>query len=345
MRVSVLCAGPAAPHVGWVAIDELADLLAHYYDAERLSPHALAPRWDQRWLGRGGLRWSPLETRGGDVLLVVAHGPEQLSMINSLGDVRRKFGRVFAWVTDSYFQAGFGRATALFDAITVTAPEDAEPVRQRFGVAVHTVYQGVDGLRFAPRQTQTREIDLIGFGRTPPRYHAHFSQVCHQPESPLLYLHSPLGHLQGPSVHLERGMLFKLLHRSRVSLAFHLFVEPQGQRPRSMMVTSRWLESLLAGCIVAGKRPISRMADDMLHWPQATVELDDDPRRALEQIQDILQQEGGWQAQRRINTRRVLEDHDWRWRILQMAEAFGLPQPPPLLSDLQRVRDLAQRFA
>lgn len=74
-------------------------------------------------------------------------------------------------------------------------------------------------------------------------------------------------------------MLFKLLHRSRISLAFHLFVEPQGNRPRSMMVTSRWLESLLSGCIVAGKRPVSRMADDMLFWPGATTELSDEPEK------------------------------------------------------------------
>ena len=83
-------------------------------------------------------------------------------------------------------------------------------------------------------------------------------------------------------------MLFKLLHRTRIALAFNLLVEPEGERPRSMMVTSRWLESLLSGCIVAGRRPVSRMADEMLFWPNATVELSEDPETASEEIITLL---------------------------------------------------------
>ncbi|MBB2487069.1 glycosyltransferase family 1 protein [Mitsuaria sp. WAJ17] len=344
MRIAVLCAGPAAPHAGWAAIDELADLLAHYFEAPLLSPSQRPPAAPWRWLGRGQPRWVGLGATEGDVLLVVAHGPEQLAMVQALGDVRRHFQRVYGWVTDSYHQPGFGPATALYDAITVTAVEDADFPRQRFGVQVHPVYQGVDALRWAPRQTHARDIDLIAYGRNPPSYHAHFSRICHAADSPLLYLHSPLGALQGPTVHLERGMLFKLLHRSRISLAFHLFVEPQGQRPRSMMVTSRWLESLLAGCLVAGKRPRSRMAEDMLDWPDATLELADDPAQALDQLRDWLAREADFRDQRRLNTRQVLLRHDWRYRLLQLCQAFQLPVPPSLQSDLALLEALALQF-
>ena len=38
MKFTVLYAGLASPHAGWVAIDELAELLAYYFDAEVLSP-------------------------------------------------------------------------------------------------------------------------------------------------------------------------------------------------------------------------------------------------------------------------------------------------------------------
>jgi hypothetical protein len=249
------------------------------------------------------------------------------------------------WVTDSYFGAGFGRATAEYDAITVTAREDAELPRTRYGIEVHPLTQGVDGLAWAPPPEALRSIDLIGFGRMPPSYHSHFSQRFHAADSPHLYLHSPLGNVTGPRVHLERGMLFKLLHRSSVSLAFHLFVEPQGQRPRSMMVTSRWLESLLAGCIVAGKRPVSLMADEMLAWPGATRELSDDPREAGDQLEALIAQGHALEAQRRRNVREMLLRHDWRLRIEALCRICELAPPASLTDDLGRVRDLAARFA
>lgn len=344
MKVVVACAGHAAPHAGWAAIDELADLLAHYFDAPLLAPRRSRPGWTRRLLGRASSAWEPIGCAGGDVLIVVAHAPQDLAMVQAIDRVRQRFSRIYAWVTDSYFEAGFGPATALYDGITVTAPEDADHPRRRFGIPVHQVYQGVDGLAWAPPMAAQRSIDLIGFGRMPPSYHEHFARRYHDPRSARLYLHSPLGHVSGPSVHLERGMLFKLLHRASISLAFHLYVEPQGQRPRSMMVTSRWLESLLSGCIVAGKRPVSTMADEMLCWPGATVELDDDPRRAGEQIDALLDDADALAAQRRANVHQVLLRHDWRHRIAQMCGLFDWPVPPALREDIDRLHARAAEW-
>ena len=345
MKVSVIGAGHATPHAGWVAIDELADLLAGYFGAELLSPRRQPPSWPQRVLGRGATNWEPLSPASGDVLIVVAHGPQDLSMIDAIPDCRKRFSRIYAWVTDSYFQAGFGRATVDYDAITVTAHEDVAHPRDQFGIAVHPLTQGADCLTWAPRRDAARDIDLIGFGRMPPSYHAQFQRLFHAPDSPHLYLHSPLGNVTGPTVHLERGMLFKLLQRTSVSLAYHLYVEPQGDRPRSMMVTSRWLESLLSGCIVAGKRPVSRMADEMLAWPGATVELADDPGAAGAQLLDLLQRNDDLQAQRRTNIREMLLRHDWRHRIVDMCRLFDLPVPAALAQDVERVRALAAQYA
>ncbi|MFO1413345.1 MAG: glycosyltransferase [Burkholderiales bacterium] len=345
MKVSVLCAGHAQPHAGWVAIDELADLLVGYFDAELLSPRRLPPHWTSRLRRSAKPRYEPVQTPGGDVLVVVAHSPTDLDLIEAIPDCRRKFARIHAWVTDSYFTAGFGRATAQYDSITVTAHEDVAYPQERFGIRVHQLYQGADCLTWAPRRDHARDVDVIAFGRTPPSYHGQFARTFHAPDSPYLYLHSPLGNVTGPTVHLERGMLFKLLHRTRISLAFHLFVEPQGTRPRSMMVTSRWLESLLAGCIVAGKRPRSRMADDMLSWPGATVQLADDPADADSQLRILLQDEEALTEQRRSNVRHMLLHNDWRDRIVRLCEWFALPVPPALMEDRERLNGLARRFA
>ena len=344
MKMTVLCAGLSAPHAGWAAIDELAFILARCFDAELLSSPELAAPWLRRMAGRAKPRFAPLASAGGDVLIVVARGPGDLAMAAAIKDVRRKFTRIHAFVTDSYFQAGFVDETALYDSITVTAHEDMAYPAERFGIPVHQLYQGSDCLRWVPRQNFAREIDIMAFGRTPPSYQACFSQRFHASDSPFLYLHSPLGNLGGASVHLERGMLFKLLHRTRISLAYHLLVEPQGNRPKSMMVTSRWLESLLSGCIVAGRRPVSRMADEMLNWEGVTVELPDAPEDAADRLSDLLKNNEALGQQRQRNIERTLAQHDWRYRIARMCVLFDLPPPAALQTELAQLQALAHNW-
>jgi hypothetical protein len=340
MKVAVLYAGLGTPHAGWVAIDELAELLSFYFDAEVLSPKVLPNAWLQRKIRPHQVNYEPLNTTGGDVLIVVARGPGDLGMVNAIADCRKKFGKIYGFVTDSYFQAGFVRETALFDAITVTAHEDMAFPQTRYQIPVHQLYQGADCLTWVPRMTHHRDIDVMGFGRTPPSYQACFSQRFHPASSPYLYLHSPLGNLSGASVHLERGMLFKLLQRTRLSLAFHLYVEPQGDRPRAMLVTSRWLESLLSGCIVAGRKPVSRMADEMLCWPGASLELSEHPQTAAEELEALLLRNDTLAAQRRTNMAEMLARHDWRYRIQTFCSLMNLSVPAKLLADLARVQEL-----
>ncbi len=342
MKISVLYAGLASPHAGWVAIDELAELFAHYFNAEILSPKLIPRQGIDRLVHRNTLVHEPLQTSGGDVLIVVARGPGDLALINSIPDCRHKFGKIYGVMIDSYFQTGYVKETALFDAITVTAHEDIDFPKSQYKIPVHQLYQGADCLTWAPKTFKTREIDIMSFGRTPPSYHSKFSTRFHPAISPYLYLHSPLGNLTGPSVRLERGMLFKLLHRTRISLAFNLFIEPQGDRPRSMMVTSRWLESLLAGCIVAGRRPVSRMADDMLFWPKSTVELSDDPEIASDELIKLLLNNDDLEEQRRSNIYHTISNHDWRYRIESFCKMMNIQIPQSLSDDLMCVHDLAE---
>ncbi len=326
MKVTVLYAGLSTPHAGWVAIDELAELLSFYFDAEVLSPKVLPNSWLQRHIRPHQVTYEPLNTAGGDVLIVVARGPGDLGMVNAIADCRKKFGKIYGFVTDSYF-------------------EDMAFAQTRYQIPVHQLYQGADCLTWVPQVAHQRDIDVMGFGRTPPSYQACFTQRFHQSSSPYLYLHSPLGNLSGASVHLERGMLFKLLQRTRISLAFHLYVEPQGGRPRAMMVTSRWLESLLSGCIVAGRRPVSRMADEMLCWPGATLELSEHPHTAAEELEALLLRNDSLAAQRRTNMAEMLTRHDWRYRIQTFCSLMNLPVPTKLHADLARLQNLGASFA
>lgn len=344
MKMTVMCAGMSSPHAGWVAIDELAYILQRCFNAELLSPAVQKNSWLRRVTGREKQQFAPLKARGGDVLFVVARGPEDLSMVRALGAVRSQFDAVHAFVTDSYFQAGFYDDTRLFDSITVTAHEDVAFPREKFGIQVHQLYQGTDALQWAPTQDFAREIDIMSFGRTPASYQNALTRAFHTNQNASLYLHSPLGHLAGPTVQIERAMLFKLLHRTRISLAFHLLVEPQGGRPRSMMVTSRWLESLLSGCVVAGLRPVSRMAEDMLSWEGSTVELSTDPQAAVLELQALLRNEEALTHQRRLNIHHTIVQHDWRYRIRRLCELHGWTSPPVLQAELAQLDALARRW-
>jgi hypothetical protein len=135
-----------------------------------------------------------------------------------------------------------------------------------------------------------------------------------------------------------------LLQRTRISLAFHLLIEPQDVRPRSMMVTSRWLESLLSGCLVAGRRPVSRMADEMLDWHGSTIELSASPEEAVHELQLLLRDQDVLLQQRRINVHNTLERLDWRQRIHALCGLNGWEVPPALHDELQQVSALAHQW-
>jgi hypothetical protein len=342
--MTVLYAGLSSPHAGWAAIDELALILARVFQAQLLSPPTQASSLLRRLTGREKLQFAPVECAGGDVLFVVARGPEDLAMVSAIRDVRAKFSRIHAFITDSYFLSGYYAETALFDSITVTAHEDMAFPAKKFGTKVHHLYQGTDALQWAPRHNFARETDIMSFGRTPPSYQKALIHTFHRMDSPHLYLHSPLGNLSGPTVQVERAMLFKLLHRTRISLAFHLLLEPQGGRPRSMMVTSRWLESLLSGCVVAGRRPVSRMADEMLDWEASTVELSHTPDEAVLELQDILKDVAALQQKSRRNVLHTVQRHDWRQRIKVLCDLNGWEVSPALKDELAQLEALAYQW-
>lgn len=336
MKVTVLCAGRNVPSVSWLAVNELAELLAAYYSVEvvYLIPLEISKPWAV--LTKSG-RYRKIDCQQSDILFVVAGSPGDLDMVDAINGCRKKFTKIVGIVTDSYFYNGYGDCVSMYDCITVTEQKDAEFVAQKFGVTTQLVYQGIDTLRWMPRRAYARDIDFISYGRTPESYHQAFVTAFHSVESENLYLHSPIGNIKGPTVRAERAMLFKLLQRSQISLAFNMLVEPQIGRPVSMMVTSRWLESLLSGCLVVGKRPVSPMAEAMLDWDGCTIELSDSPDEAVEQLISLTHEKDNLHQQRVANIKNMVLKHDWRYRIQQICTFNEIELPLRLEDDIQSV--------
>jgi hypothetical protein len=323
------------PFSGWVAIDEFEDLFARLGNCRILVPlgrsplPGLAGRIRDKSFG-AFTRLGPIENDG-DLLLVVARGPGDLRMLSSIPNARMRFRYIAGYVIDSYFTEDFGSSVRGYDHIFSTTQEGSEEISKRFKVSSSVLRQGFDCLNWASCDG-ARSIDLIGFGRQPSSYHRAFQNAFHTHRSGLLYLHSPIGAFTGDAVWRERPMMLKLLQQSKISLAFHLLVEPEAKRPRSTnFVTSRWFESLATGCIVAGKRPPGTMAEELFCWPDALVELPDSPADAVSMIHELVSDSHFIEKTRQRNVVEMCKRHDWRYRINEIYQHFNLP-PPPLLS-------------
>jgi hypothetical protein len=329
------------PFVGWVAIDEFEDMFSRVTGATIITPRSrkstngLFGRVKKRILGEFDVLRDSFPK--GELLLVVARSPGDLNLIESIGSEKNNFRYVAGFMIDSYFVDGLGPAARQYDHIFSTTELGADTVRKQFGVSSSVLRQGFDCLKWSCSNDE-RGIDLIGFGRQPASYHRAFQTSFHCAQSALLYLHSPIGTVTGPDVWIERPMLLKLLQRSKISLAFHLGIEPQHERPRDAgFVTSRWFESLASGCVVAGKRPPGTMAQEMLAWENSTIELPDDPPGAIEVIMSIASNTNLQSEIRRRNVIEMRARHDWRYRIRDIYQQFELELPSRLVSELDEL--------
>jgi hypothetical protein len=265
-------------------------------------------------------------------------------MLYSVPHARQRFRYIVGYVIDSYFTEDFGTEIKEYDHIFSTTEEGAGVSRDRFGISSSVLRQGFDCLQWACND-DARSIDLIGFGRQPHSYHHEFQQAFHRQPSPILYLHSPIGTTVGTAVWDERPMLLKLMQRSKLSLAFHLCVEPQGARPRAAnFVTSRWLESLATGCVVVGKRPQGTMADEMLCWPNAYIDLPDNPAEATSVIRELISDSKFLRSTRVTNVTEMCRRHDWRYRMRDIYQHFNLPLPLRLTEELRLLQLLVERL-
>jgi glycosyl transferase family 1 len=333
------------PFVGWVAVDEFEDLFSsltgsRIVKARRPERSGLVGKIKDRLAGPYP---SITDVDSGDLLLVVARAPIDLQMLLAIPNVRKKFRYIAGYVIDSYYTENFPSITGAYDHIFSTTQEGADTVRSRFRISSSVLAQGFDCLTWASLN-ELRSIDIIGFGRQPPTYHHEFQRSFHTLGSQLLYLHSPIGNIKGGVVWEERPMMLKLLQCSKLSLAFHLGLEPETVRPRAAyFVTSRWFESLATGCIVVGKRPPGQMAKELFPWSDALIELPDEPRHASAVIADLAANTEFLRKTRARNVFEMTQRHDWRYRIRDIYTHFDLQLPPLLiehLSSLENQREI-----
>lgn len=128
-------------------------------------------------------------------------------------------------------------------------------------------------------------------------------------------------------------MFWQLLRRSRVSVAFDHFFANEGSAQISY-VGPRRFEALAAGTVVLGKAPPSADRALLLDWPDAAIDLSDDPAAATDELVALLEDEPRLAAASRRNIVEMARRHDWSHRLAEMLRVEGLGLPDRLVAHI-----------
>jgi len=86
------------------------------------------------------------------------------------------------------------------------------------------------------------------------------------------------------------------------------------------------------------------MAAEMFCWPNALIELPDNPSDGAEMIKTLASDTNFLRETRIRNVSQMCQKHDWRYRIREIYEHFGLPIPQSLESELFALGQLPKQL-
>lgn len=168
-----------------------------------------------------------------------------------------------------------------------------------------------------------RPVTYLAYGRQPRPLMDRLSHAANVKGSPHLLYHT--AHVANPFIrdyYAHRRMFWSLSERSVFSFAYSgTEVDPLDRFPYSL-VGQRWFEAIAAGCVVVGRRPAGEEADELLDWPDATLELDADPEAAVAQLHAWLKDPDRLREIGLRNAAKARERHDWTHRLDLMEPAI-----------------------
>lgn len=344
---------------------ELEDLLVDTCDAHLLIP---VMRESRQWVQRSRrhtaifleklirrttglyqfLEISLPATGAANVLIVIGISGAQLELLSSIPKWRQRFDLVIAYVFDAWIWEAYPTFTNQLDHLFVPLPEVIPTLQAHFGIPVSLLPFGVDVLVHGSDGSD-RPLDVISYGRIPAQFHQAFSKAFNQPESAQCYYRSlprRTEYFPTRAYHegdrLDRQLLFHMLRRTKVALAFDTLYPGMRVFPHSF-VTLRWFECGATGCAIVGKRPTTPLGDQLLNWQDAVIDLPDDPETSVQIVKDLLADSSQLQA---ICSRNYLENlsrHDWRLRIQDLLTQLNLPLPARLVYQLEQLKSLQMK--
>ncbi len=316
---------------------ELEDILVETCDAQliTLEKHQRSPIL-QHLMGSKFSTDIILDRNPADrVLLMITLSTHLLEVLNAIENWRNQFAIVAAYILDPWrsWNCWPKNAPRELDCVFVPDIRVAEQFQKFHRVKTEPLPMAADVLRFGSGKID-RPLDLVGYGRQDPEYIHVFEKAFNNPYSSRFLYHDTLLGLQAKSFRENRRLIWKLLHKSKCTLAFDPLAVP-GQRGHDRSVIPiRYYEGIAAGSAIVGKRPQVPEMDIEFDWPDATIELPDSPDEALPFLETLLDDNTRLEMIHKRNYSQAWQRHDWRYRLRDMFVFLQIPLPSQLTQEL-----------
>lgn len=251
------------------------------------------------------------------------------------------------WLMHPVLQKGWQRYKAIagLDRLFSGIGQEVETLSRGLRREVIYLPMAADVLKVAA-EPGARPIAVNGFGRQDPALSRILSEEMNRPGSPDLYFHTDMLAIDRMTDWARyRAMFWQLLRQSRLALAFdQCYANPEGRSVLSY-VGPRWFECLAAGTVVVGQAPRHTDRARLLDWPDAAIDLPEDPRAALEAMRALLRAPDRLRDISERNLAEMNRRHDWRHRIQLMLDSISVDPPPTLRQQLDALAGRSERFA
>lgn len=167
-----------------------------------------------------------------------------------------------------------------------------------------------------------RPITLNAYGRQPEALMQYLSQMLNRPDRMTSMHHTDHSIISGiTDIYAHRRQFWKTAQMSAIALAYDPRLTHPARFPISI-VGQRWFENLAAGSAVMGRRPQTPEVDQLLDWPDATIELPDALPDAVEAILALAADTVRLAVIRERNVAEIRARHDWLHRLNTVMEEF-----------------------
>lgn len=267
-------------------------------------------------------------SNGGEKLLLICSSPTDLSLIFQLKNFRNRFDYIAAWVIDSFWVdriPKFAKVSGIFDHIFITSAEDVDEWEKVTKTPTSWLPWGADVLELGGGGEE-RKWDLIRVGRQPIEWDDDNVTYKRCVDNNITFS----GRLDFISNPLNNQLsLMAYYQQAKFVLAFSNIENPTGYtHPIRAYLTARWVDTLACGGVVAGISPNEPSIKKLL-WDGATLEFDTvNINEGMNVVQQALERWTPKQAE--YNYKQSLRRLDWRWRFVEIANAFSIS--PDLLS-------------
>lgn len=292
-----------------------------------------------------GISRIPEKTRY-DIFFTICGFPQDLLMVNALGDLRNVCRTSIClvdelWVKEMFKHRHFLRILSKFDIILLYYSQTVKLLSEQIGRKCVFSPPGVDAISFCPYPAlPQRLIDVYSIGRRSEITHQSLLRMAR--ERGLFYLHDSIGGTQAINSKEHRALFANVAKRSRYFIVNPGKIDEPDQRGDQIETGNRYFEGAASGAIMIGERPRTEAFESLFDWPEAVTHL---PYGSCEIDEAIMELDGDPERQdriRRTGVVKALMRHDWVYRWEAALKTVGLEPMQQALARKERLRNLAE---